>query len=67
MVMEVGRHRFHEIELSQIGRSLDVGQWRLIKDVEPVKLHDESSVGKSLGSSERNEISIDSHTALDAH
>ena len=28
MVMEVGRHRFHEIELSQIGRSLDVGQWR---------------------------------------
>lgn len=36
MVMEVGRHRFHEIELSQIVRSLDVGQWRLSKGFEPV-------------------------------
>lgn len=36
MVTEVGRHRFHEIELSQIMRSLDVGQGRLIKDFEPV-------------------------------
>lgn len=36
MVIEVGRHRSHEIELSQIVRSLKVGQWRLIKSFEPV-------------------------------
>lgn len=36
MVIDMGRHRVHEIELTQIVRSLNVGQWRLIKDVDPV-------------------------------
>lgn len=36
IVIERGRHKFHEMELSQIVRSLQVGQWRLIKDFEPV-------------------------------
>lgn len=36
MIIEVGRHRSREIELSQIVMSLEVGQWRLIKSFEQV-------------------------------
>lgn len=36
MVVEVEQYRFHETELSQIVRSLDAGQWKLIKGFEPV-------------------------------
>lgn len=45
--MEVGGPRFLEIELSQILRSFEVGQQRLIKGFEPVKLHNESRACRS--------------------
>ena len=35
IVMRVRGPRFHEIELNQILRSLEVAQWRLIKGFEP--------------------------------
>ena len=35
IVMRVRWPRFHEIELNQILRSLEVAQWRLIKRFEP--------------------------------
>lgn len=36
MVIEMGSHGVHEIKLSQIVRSLEIGQWRFIREIEPV-------------------------------